>query len=165
MRYNVFLVFMRPRYWRVTWLYGWGPLILSHHSAKCEVHRSYATGNNDICNISSNSNYNAEVPVLRFTNGYLKTKKWGNLKNINHHRYNLYEPQVWYKDFTNSTRAVCWFTFLDLLFKTFKRLLISNFRRYFLPHFWPQIRCWLSTIISLSSLFIDKSVYIYHDGR
>ena len=30
-----------PRYRRVTWLCGWGPLILSHHPAKFRVHRPY----------------------------------------------------------------------------------------------------------------------------
>ena len=58
----------------VTWLCGWSPLILSHHPAKFGVHRPYGTGNNGICNISSNSssnsnsNSNAEVPMPRFTN-------------------------------------------------------------------------------------------------
>ena len=56
-----------PRGWSVTWLCGWSPLILSHHPAKFGVHRPYGTGNNGICNISSNSN--AEVPMPRFTNG------------------------------------------------------------------------------------------------
>ena len=62
-----------------------------------------------------------------------------NFKNINHCRCNLYEPQVWYKDFTNSTGAVLWFPFLDLALKTFKGLLISNFKRYLLLNFWPQL--------------------------
>ena len=31
------------------------------------IHRPYGTGNNDVCNISSNSN--AEVPMPRFANG------------------------------------------------------------------------------------------------
>ena len=60
---------MWPWYWRVTWLCGWGPFILSHHSAKFGVHRPYGTRNNDVSNISSNSN--AEVPMPRFTNGLL----------------------------------------------------------------------------------------------
>ena len=38
----------------------------------CGVYRTYGTGNNGVCNISSNSNSNsnsnAEVPVPRFTN-------------------------------------------------------------------------------------------------
>ena len=52
-----------------------GPLILSDHPAKFRVHRLYGTGNNGVCNISSNSssisnsNPNAEVPMPRFTNG------------------------------------------------------------------------------------------------
>ena len=52
-----------------------GPLILSDHPAKFRVDRPYGTGNNDVCNISSNSNSisnsnsNAEVPMPRFTNG------------------------------------------------------------------------------------------------
>ena len=50
-----------------------------------------------------------------------------------------------YCKFCNGSPLV---TFLDLSLKTFKRLLISNFRTYLLPNFWPQIRCWLSTIIN-----------------
>ena len=49
------------------------PLILSHHPAKFGVHRPYGTGNDSVCNISSNSNSNsnstAEVPMPRITNG------------------------------------------------------------------------------------------------
>ena len=45
------------------------------------------------------------------------------------------------KDFADSTRAIRWFLFLGLSLKTFKKLLISNFRKYLLPNFWPQIRC------------------------
>ena len=54
-----------------------GPLVLSDHPAKFRVDRPYGTGNNDVCNISSNSNSisnsnsNAEVPMPRFTNGHL----------------------------------------------------------------------------------------------
>ena len=53
-----------------------GPLILSDHPAKFRVHRPYGTGNNGICNISSNSNSisnsnsNVKVPMPRFTNGH-----------------------------------------------------------------------------------------------
>ena len=40
----------------------------------CGVYRTYGTGNNGICNISSNSNSNsnsnAEVPMPWFTNGF-----------------------------------------------------------------------------------------------
>ena len=55
----------------VTWLCGWGPLILSDHPASLGVHRPSGTGNNGVCNISSNpnSNSNAKVPMSRFTNG------------------------------------------------------------------------------------------------
>ena len=39
----------------------------------CGAYRTYGTGNNGVCNISSNSNSNsnsnAEVPMPRFTNG------------------------------------------------------------------------------------------------
>ena len=58
---------------------GGGPLILSDHPAKFGVHRPYGTGINDVCNIDSNSNSNAEVPVLRFTNGHETPK----LINVN----------------------------------------------------------------------------------
>ena len=47
----------------VTWLCGWDPLTLSDHPAKFGVHRPYGTGNNDVCNISSNSN---SIPMPRF---------------------------------------------------------------------------------------------------
>ena len=52
-----------------------GPLSLNHHPARFGVHRPNGTGNNGVCSISSNCNCNcnfisnAEVPVLRFTNG------------------------------------------------------------------------------------------------
>ena len=49
----------------VTWLFGWGHLILNHHPARFGVHRPNGTGNNGVCCISSNSisnsNSNAEV--------------------------------------------------------------------------------------------------------
>ena len=51
---------------------GWGPLILSYHSAKCGVYRPDGTGNNGVCNISSNSssifnsNSNAEVRLTLY---------------------------------------------------------------------------------------------------
>ena len=66
-----------PRYRRVTWLCWWGPFILRHHSTMFGVYRPYGTWNNDVCNISSNSNSNAEVykwpmrnyePILRIIN-------------------------------------------------------------------------------------------------
>ena len=79
-----FLFVTWPRYRSVTWLGGWGPLILSHHPARFGVHRSYVTGNNGVCSIgsNSNSNSNAEVPMPRFTNGWniflLKSSRnWG----------------------------------------------------------------------------------------
>ena len=65
---------MWPLYQSLTWLCGWGPLSLSFHSAKSEVHRPYGTGNNGVCNVSSNSDSifsscsKAEVPMPRFTN-------------------------------------------------------------------------------------------------
>ena len=71
-----FLFATWPQYRSVTWLCGWGPLILSDHPAKFRVHRPYGTGNNGICNISSNSNSisnsnsNVKVPMPRFTNGH-----------------------------------------------------------------------------------------------
>ena len=43
--------------------------MLSHHTAKFGIHMPYGTGNNDVCNISCNSNSNAEVPMPWFTNG------------------------------------------------------------------------------------------------
>ena len=56
-------------------LCGGSPLILSHHTAKFGIHMPYGTGNNDVCNISSNSisnsNSNAELPMPRFTNGQI----------------------------------------------------------------------------------------------
>ena len=60
-----------PRCRSVTWLCGWGRLILNHHPARFGVHRPYGTGNNGVCSISSDSNSdsNAEVPMPRFTNG------------------------------------------------------------------------------------------------
>ena len=71
---SVFLFTKWPQYRSVTWLCGWGPLILSDHPAKFRVHRPYGTGNNGICNISSNSNSisnsNVKVPMPRFTNGH-----------------------------------------------------------------------------------------------
>ena len=66
---QLFLFVTWPRYRRFTRLCGWGPFILSHHSTKFGVHRLYAARNNDVSNISSNSNSNAEVPMPRFTNG------------------------------------------------------------------------------------------------
>ena len=71
-----FLFVTWPQCWSVTWLCGWGPLNLSDHPAKFRVHRPYGTGNNGVCNISSNSssisnsNSNAEVH---------KWPIWGNL--------------------------------------------------------------------------------------
>ena len=59
-----------PLYSFVTWLCGWDSLILSHHPAKFGVHRPYGTGNNGVCNISSNSNSSAEALMPRFTNGH-----------------------------------------------------------------------------------------------
>ena len=65
---------MWPLYQSLTWLCGCGPLSLSFHSAKSEVHRPYGTGNNGVCNVSSNSDSifsscsKAEVPMPRFTN-------------------------------------------------------------------------------------------------
>ena len=35
---------MWPRYRRIAWLCGWGPLILSHHPAKFGVHRPCESG-------------------------------------------------------------------------------------------------------------------------
>ena len=64
-----FLFATWPQYQRVTWICGRGPLILSDNPAKFGVHRPYGTGNNGVCNISSNSNSisnsnsNAEVPI------------------------------------------------------------------------------------------------------
>ena len=62
-----------PPSWYVTWLCAWSPLILTHHPAKFEVHRPYGSGDNDVCNISSNSSSNsypnAKVPMPMFTNG------------------------------------------------------------------------------------------------
>ena len=52
---------MWPRCWRVTWLCGCGPLILNHHPVRFGAHRSYGTGKNGVCCISSNSNSNADV--------------------------------------------------------------------------------------------------------
>ena len=90
-RYNVFLLVTRPRYRSVTWLCGWGPLILSDHPAKFGVHRPYGTENNGVCNISSNSNSisssnsNAEVPMPRFTNGrFYPFDTWCPLKGHNY---------------------------------------------------------------------------------
>ena len=73
-----FLFVTWPRYRSVTWLCEWSPLILSHHPAKFGVHRPYGTGNNGVCNISSNSssNSNAEVRMSRFTNGLLAFKNF-----------------------------------------------------------------------------------------
>ena len=64
-----FLFVTWTRYRSVTWLCGWGPLVLSHHPAKFGVHRPYGTLNNGVYYIGSNSNSNAEVPMSRFTNG------------------------------------------------------------------------------------------------
>ena len=51
-----------------------GSSILGGHPAKFGVHRPYGTGDNEVCNISSNSNSNsnAEVPMPRFTNGRIE---------------------------------------------------------------------------------------------
>ena len=85
-----------PRNWCVMWFCGCGTLILSHHTAKFGIHRPCGSRGNDVSNISSNSNSkfnskfnsNAEVPMLRFTNGHfhihssisifqeLKLKNW-----------------------------------------------------------------------------------------
>ena len=46
--------------------------MLSHHLNKFGVHKPYGTGNNGVCNISSNSNSNAEVQLPSFTNGQLE---------------------------------------------------------------------------------------------
>ena len=69
-----FFFVMWPQYRSVTWLCGWGPLVLSHHPAKFGVQRPYGAGNNGVCNISSNSNSNAEVPMSRFTNGHFTSR-------------------------------------------------------------------------------------------
>ena len=67
-----------PWYWSVTWLFGWGILIISHNSATFSVHRPCAcgSGNNGFCSISSNSdsnsNSNAEFPMPRFTNDHFR---------------------------------------------------------------------------------------------
>ena len=67
-----------PWYWSVTWLCGWGPLILSHNSATFGAGRIFGSGNNGVCSISFNSrsNSNAEVPMPRFTNGHLGIGTW-----------------------------------------------------------------------------------------
>ena len=52
---------------------GGVPSVLNHHPARFGAHRSYRTGKNGVCCISSNSNSNpnAKVPMPRFTNGRL----------------------------------------------------------------------------------------------
>ena len=83
-----FLFVTWPQYRNVTWLSGWGPFILSDRPAKFEFHRPYGAGNDDVCNVSSNSNFvsnsnsNAEVPVPRFTNGLFLVVLRNGLKNI-----------------------------------------------------------------------------------
>ena len=65
------------QYRSVTWLCGCGSLILNYHPAMFGDHLPWASGNNGVCRISSNfsSNSNAEVPMLRFTNGLGVTNK------------------------------------------------------------------------------------------
>ena len=65
-----FLFITWPQYRGTMCLCGWGPLTLSHHLAKFEVHKPYGTWNNDVSNISSSSNSNAEVPMPWFANGH-----------------------------------------------------------------------------------------------
>ena len=69
--YITFLICHRTTWSCVTWLCGWGTLILSHHTAKFGIHGPYGSRDNGICNIScnSNSNSNADVPMPRFTSG------------------------------------------------------------------------------------------------
>ena len=58
--------------------------MLSDQPAKFGVHRPYGTGNNGVCNVSSNSNSNsnAEVPVPRFTNGTFTTSFFETLRAV-----------------------------------------------------------------------------------
>ena len=125
-----FLFVTWPLGWYVTWLCGWGRLILGHHTAKfgirksCEsgdipvfnchvttiskchvtfwvgpliqsdcpaklrVHRLYGTGDNGVCNVSSNSssisnsNSNGGIPVPRFTNGPFSVNTAYETKNV-----------------------------------------------------------------------------------
>ena len=72
-----FLLATWPQSQSVTWLCRWRLLVLSDRPATFRVHRPYGTGNNGVCNISSNSNSisnsnsNTEVPTPKFTNGLL----------------------------------------------------------------------------------------------
>ena len=69
-----------------------GPLILSHHPAKFGVHKTNGTGNNGVCDISSNSNFNsnfssnsnAEVYKALFIVKYIKNKNLAYLTLLNH---------------------------------------------------------------------------------
>ena len=49
--------------------------MLSDYPAMFGVNRPYGTENNGVCNIISNSNSNAKVPMPRFTNGHKKLYK------------------------------------------------------------------------------------------
>ena len=79
----------------VTWLCGWGALILSDHPAKFGVHRPCGTGNNGVCNISSNPNSssNAKVPMSRFTNG----------------RFTKSFIEKFYKLYKSFIKRTCWY--------------------------------------------------------
>ena len=61
--------------------------------------------------------------------------KCENFKNINHYRHNLYKPYIWYEDFTNFTRAVSWFPFLDLPLKNLQGISYFEFQKVFATKF------------------------------
>ena len=71
-----FLFVKWPRGWRVTWICGWCPFILSHHTTKFGVHRPFESENITffICHVTKISKYHVTFWVGPLTLSYCPTK-------------------------------------------------------------------------------------------